>query len=426
MNTTNQLFEKFSLQLRLFSYLSKFNSDHKSKKEETDKILSKISNAFLLLQDFNIKLPNIKEARNKYHKKARYYEGFTLPDLKDTDADGTSYEFVSESPLAVPDKIISKNGKIEECNRQIYHELRAGRDYKKHVRGNTSYVNGAVYTEINSEMKVLPAGVNYDLVFYTVGLKGGFTMVKVRNTKQCQKKSLGLIIDSLKHFFVKRKPNARTTRYSCDQRHKMLAFGAKFEFSRATPYVTNKEFKFTKPQEYNKGRNFDITDFAKAIKETMRARFPWRFQQIVDSENKDCGGSFLGDHFPQTLDLSVNLGNESHYDIRDNGPSIGLWLKAGDRSIQNDNWYFILPNSSIDNSKGVAIQLSHGTLIEWDGTKIKHCTMYPNVLHKSELTESPLIGVLVGSKSKFVDKPISFDVNVGCRNSIKRKLDELK
>ena len=70
--------------------------------------------------------------------------------------------------------------------------------------------------------------------------------------------------------------------------------------------------------------------------------------------------------------VSVNLGNPPHYDDGDTSESIAVWVE--EKPGQSKNWYFILPNVSCNDRKGVVIKLLHGLAISWDGRQIFHCT----------------------------------------------------
>jgi hypothetical protein len=70
--------------------------------------------------------------------------------------------------------------------------------------------------------------------------------------------------------------------------------------------------------------------------------------------------------------VSVNLGNSPHYDCGDTSTSVGIWVE--EKPGQSTNWYFVLPNISIQGSKGVLIKLVHGVAISWDARVIYHCT----------------------------------------------------
>ena len=64
--------------------------------------------------------------------------------------------------------------------------------------------------------------------------------------------------------------------------------------------------------------------------------------------------------------------NAGHYDIDDSTCTITTWTE---RNIGLANgWYFIMPNTSRDGSKGTAVALSHGVTIRCEGSKIFHCS----------------------------------------------------
>lgn len=76
-----------------------------------------------------------------------------------------------------------------------------------------------------------------------------------------------------------------------------------------------------------------------------------------------------------TYMFSINLINACHLDNRDKSKSIGLWTESTPGAAEN--WYFVLPYVSYRGSCGVAIKLTHGMAISWDGRKIYHCTSFP-------------------------------------------------
>jgi hypothetical protein len=75
--------------------------------------------------------------------------------------------------------------------------------------------------------------------------------------------------------------------------------------------------------------------------------------------------------------LSRNLGNSSHYDYSDRSNSCSIWAEK--RLGKAKNWYFVLPNLSINGSKGVVVKLRHGVSISWDGRIIRHCSSVTEV-----------------------------------------------
>jgi hypothetical protein len=84
---------------------------------------------------------------------------------------------------------------------------------------------------------------------------------------------------------------------------------------------------------------------------------------------KEMGGKDGPGH---VIMISRNLGNSSHVDYADASRSIAFWVE--EKPGQAKNWYFLLPNVSIEESKGVVIKLFHGAVISWDGSKIRHCS----------------------------------------------------
>lgn len=70
--------------------------------------------------------------------------------------------------------------------------------------------------------------------------------------------------------------------------------------------------------------------------------------------------------------ISRNLGNSSHYDNSDGSSSCAIWAET--QVGMASNWYFVLPNMSINGSKGAVIKLRHGVSISWDGRIIRHCS----------------------------------------------------
>ena len=85
-----------------------------------------------------------------------------------------------------------------------------------------------------------------------------------------------------------------------------------------------------------------------------------------------------------TIDMSVNLGNSSHFDVNDASQAYSVWLE--EMLGRGENWFFVLPNVHgvrpiwVGKVKkwipfhGVAVKLGHGVAISWDGRKIRHCT----------------------------------------------------
>jgi hypothetical protein len=79
------------------------------------------------------------------------------------------------------------------------------------------------------------------------------------------------------------------------------------------------------------------------------------------------------------MDLSINLANSSHND-NSNDASQGLTIWTEDNPGTTEDWFFVLPNmrgifpGTNQDYNGIAIKLSHGVLIGWDGRLIRHGT----------------------------------------------------
>ena len=78
-----------------------------------------------------------------------------------------------------------------------------------------------------------------------------------------------------------------------------------------------------------------------------------------------------------TIDMSINLGNSSHFDVHDASQGFSVWTE--EIRGRGANWYFVMPNlhGMKPNGQpfaGIAIKLRHGVAISWDGRIIRHCT----------------------------------------------------
>lgn len=78
-----------------------------------------------------------------------------------------------------------------------------------------------------------------------------------------------------------------------------------------------------------------------------------------------------------TIDMSINLGNASHHDVHDASQGYSVWTE--EVCGLGHNWYFVMPNlygRRPDGStfSGIAVKLSYGVAISWDGRVLRHCT----------------------------------------------------
>jgi hypothetical protein len=73
--------------------------------------------------------------------------------------------------------------------------------------------------------------------------------------------------------------------------------------------------------------------------------------------------------------ISRNIGNSGHIDNADGSRSIAVWVE--EEPGRAKNWAFIIPDVSINGSRGVVIKLFHGAVVSWDGRIIRHCSSLP-------------------------------------------------
>jgi hypothetical protein len=107
--------------------------------------------------------------------------------------------------------------------------------------------------------------------------------------------------------------------------------------------------------------------------ELLQRAFPETAQGIQASRGgravPDCLGGLRG--LSPTADISTNLGNSSHVDL-DCSPCAAVWAERYPGTARG--WYLVYPNVG---KRGLAIQLSHGTVIAWDGRYLRHCSAVP-------------------------------------------------
>ena len=82
--------------------------------------------------------------------------------------------------------------------------------------------------------------------------------------------------------------------------------------------------------------------------------------------------------------ISWQLGNEPHFDPKDNGVSVVVWVVdvlEVDLDMAPPDWRFVIQNlrTEVDGKQrdGVSVQLFHGIVIIYDGKKVRHATSIP-------------------------------------------------
>ena len=84
-----------------------------------------------------------------------------------------------------------------------------------------------------------------------------------------------------------------------------------------------------------------------------------------------------GQRVGYTIDMSVDLGNASHFDVHDASQGYSVWTE--ELRGRGKNWFFIMPNLHGTRPDGThfageAVKLTHDVAISWDGRIIRHCT----------------------------------------------------
>ena len=183
--------------------------------------------------------------------------------------------------------------------------------------------------------------------------------------------------------------NARSGVLSGNADSKMFAIGERLP---GIPYVMK--------CENISHRN--VSDLSRAIQDLIGSEYKTCLETIRKCENGDCSTHknlhYLG-KYPRTFDMSYNLSNPAHVDNGDISSGVSLWLRKNIQAPEGvrDNWWFVFPNlKTMESHKGIAIKLSHGVCIEWDGRIIKHCSSIPKVPPNDSF-----IGAFFSAKQKF-------------------------
>jgi hypothetical protein len=290
------------------------------------------------------------------------------------------------------------------------------------ARRDRGFVTGAMYKDIYPGYKVLDASVQGDIdLLLSCVVPGGASMqstVRIFDARQ----HTSLVQAAVR---LGQQATAANARKESGDYGRMLSLGT---YDAGTTYVPNKwpgiraamtrysvgvseflrhysplDLKDIRVNEIRKWRAF--RERRRAISETN----PLATQTVSPTElqrrsrNKrtkkwlpEMGGTFGAGN---NLVISTNLGNSSHYDL-DASRSFSLWSE--DEPGNATNWYFVMPNCSVDGSSGVLIRLFHGAAISWDGRVIRHCT---SVVQKSQTNN--VYGAWVGSSrgSAAIPKP---------------------
>jgi hypothetical protein len=160
--------------------------------------------------------------------------------------------------------------------------------------------------------------------------------------------------------------------------------------------------------------------------------------RIIQDAERDGGisppvGGMSGDeaafcYVSHSMDISVDLANSSHYDSND--ASLGFTIWTEDVPGSTKNWYFVLPNvygkwplgmragKKSLTYQGVAIKLTHGTMISWDGRVIRHAT---SVVDEAEVDNGDKLNHRYGNFFAAKSSIVAF----GARMALMKKLEEV-
>jgi len=126
--------------------------------------------------------------------------------------------------------------------------------------------------------------------------------------------------------------------------------------------------------------------FVDSFMRQLDEKFPMELSTMTQTEYSRGISSKIIDHPANETDnqvegscavsVSVNFASSQHLDVRDGSIGAILWVTEGDISV--DDIYFLLANAEVDYNgkkwKGVAIKLTDGIMISFDGRMIRHGT----------------------------------------------------
>ena len=313
-------------------------------------------------------------------------KGISFPDFVEDKQNKKNRSPIPNLPLCLPDTWKGSDDGIL-IDHDFMMARMVGEDVHKFRKGANCYINGAVYSAIPKDVHILdPSRIgDFDLELDMLGAKEGCTLVRVRSADLT--KPFFTNLRGIAKKFRSTTKNARCQHLSNSSKQYMTSFS---EDDNGIPYVSNQNFNAMEPE------SLTINLVGKMIEDVLKDDYKELLGEIDKIEN-DGELSQIG-MSARSLDVSINLVNAAHYDNGDAGEGVGLWFKDGCDHNAADNWYFLLPNCSIDGSKGVAIKLRHGLMISWNGREVKHCSVDPG--HTST-SEDNLFGALVGPKQKF-------------------------
>jgi len=272
-----------------------------------------------------------------------------------------------------------------EERREAYNKKRASTDSRKFTNKNNNYVNGTFYGEVPNSVHKIEATVDNPKIDLKIDLMDGrSSTIRIRLVHSLKMQLMNETAHKnvSEHLAGYKKGNAHTHVEGGNKHSKMFAFG---ERNPGQEYATNKRME----EDWK-----IMQEFVKIKESILEEEFQDTLNTIRNMEENESNLNLLG-KYSRTLDISFNLSNPSHLDRGDQCKGVSMWL-SNFPSSDNDSWWFVLPNLSINGSDGVAIHLKHGLCIDWEGSIIRHCTLVPTIRDGEEL-----LGSFLGGKHKF-------------------------
>lgn len=253
---------------------------------------------------------------------------------------------------------------VDEAKRLVF-KLKKHRAYR---RTHRKYIRGVFYEKMYDGCRYIDTrdGSRVEL---NIRLADGVTTTSVKIASAMHMTSmLGNIVDLGEAL----KSNSGNVRNKAGDKGKMFGLGHR-DFIRDVLYCTL----------FLPGVSVAMAWVTKNVGRYMRKFWPDEFEEIREMETKKSTATVplpqMGglDGPGNSIMMSRNLANSAHLDVYDNSRSFSIWAekKPGNAT----NWYFIMPDVSLNGSRGVAVRLHHGCVICWDGRLIRHCTSLTNV-----------------------------------------------
>ena len=227
-------------------------------------------------------------------------------------------------------------------------------------RKKRKYVDGAIYTHIFDDRSfVIKPGISSRILLNCKLDNGKTSTVEIYRDNPKD----NIFLDKCNELGETISKKKQKVRWQCNDLGKMKIVGKH------------------KEHEFSVGKYVDVNECSKKISLLASDYFhSIGFKKHVDaiaSSNKYGKCDWMENLFVPCIVQSQNLINSAHFDVNDNSISISTWTETNPGMAKG--WYFVLPNVTFDGKNGIAIQLSHGTTIKWDGREIWHCTAMEEV-----------------------------------------------